>query len=177
MDIGAIVGIVLGIIIVVLIIIGIALFVTTYNILLRLRNNAEEAFSQLDALFKKRCELLPNLINVVKSCVKEDDFEEILSTRNLALASKNVQEQLENEVVLSDAIKALFAKLQNNESLEALNEYKSIKKDFDQLEKQINISGSFYNDVANVYNNRLELFPSNWVAKWFKFTPKSLYKF
>ena len=50
MDIGAIVGIVLGIIIVVLIIIGIALFVTTYNILLRLRNNAEEAFSQLDEM-------------------------------------------------------------------------------------------------------------------------------
>ena len=179
MDIGVIVGIILAVIVVVLIIIGIALFVTTYNILIRLRNNAEDGFLQLDAQFKKRCDIIPNFISVIKTCVKDDDgsLEELLNARNLALASKNSQEQLENEVILSDGIKSVFAKFQNNTELNSNADFISLKENLEQIEKQINIAGSFYNDVSNVYNNRLELFPSTLIAKWFKFTPKPLFKF
>ena len=179
MSVGAIIGIILGVIVIIMVIIGIALFVASYNILMRLRNNAEDGFARLDAQFKKRCELVPAFIQIINSCVNTSDnqTEEIMTARNLALASKNIQEQLENEVILSDNIKSMLAKYQNETSLNSNENYLKLKKDLEQLEKQINISGSFYNDVANIYNNRLELFPSNLIAKWYKFTPKPLFKF
>ena len=85
--------------------------IVSYNGFVKLRNQIEEAYSTMDVYLKKRYEMIPNLVEVVKqySIHEKETLERIVQARNMAINARSVEERGQNENILSGAIKSLFA--------------------------------------------------------------------
>ena len=86
-------------------------FLTSYNGFIRLRNKAEEAFSAMDVSLKKRYDLIPNLVEVVKGYARHEreTLEAVIAARNMAASASSAEKRIEGDSVLSSTLKSLFA--------------------------------------------------------------------
>ena len=98
------------IVIVLLLLIGVFLMVT-YNSLVILRQRVQNSWSQIDIQLKRRHDLIPNLVEIVKGYAKheQETFEKVTAARTSAISAQNINEQLAAENILSGALKSLFA--------------------------------------------------------------------
>ena len=143
-----------------------------------MRNNVEEGFSTMDVYMKKRYDLIPNLVETVKGYVKHenDTLEKVMAARYGAMNSATVEQRLDNENVLQGALKSLFAVAENYPNLKADQNFQDLQNTLKTLEEEIANSRKYYNGTVKVYNTKREMFPSNIVAKWFKFDKKPLFE-
>jgi len=143
----------------------------SYNGFVKLRNQIEEAYSTMDVYLKKRYEMIPNLVEVVKqySIHEKETLERIVQARNMAINARSVEERGQNENILSGAIKSLFALSEGYPELKANENYLDLQNNLRTLEDEISQSRKYYNGVVKVMNNKVEIFPSNLFAKIFGF--------
>lgn len=175
---GGIIGIVIGVIFALLLIIIPIWLISTYNKFIKMRNSAEEAFSTMDVYMKKRYDLIPNFVETVKGYAKHENetLEKVMQARYSAMNSATVEQRIDNENVLQGALKSLFAVSENYPDLKANQNFQDLQNTLKRLEEEIANSRKYYNGTVNNYNIYRESFPSNLVAKWFKFTKKPLYE-
>ncbi len=175
---GAIVGIVIVAVVVILIIAIVAWIISTYNAFVRLRNNVEEGFSTMDVYMKKRYDLIPNLVETVKGYAKheEETLSKVIQARNMAMNSATAEEQMKNDNILTGTLKSLFAVSEAYPQLQANQNFMDLQNQLKTLEAEIANSRKYYNGVVKVYENKREVFPSNLIAKWFKFQEKPFYE-
>ena len=149
---GAIVGIVAGAVVLLLLIIGIAL----YNGLIRLRNAADEGWSTIDVQLKQRYDLIPNLVETVKGYAKHESetLERVMAARNSAMSATG-DAKIAAENALTGTLKSLFALQENYPDLKA-------NTNFLDLQNQLKI---VENGTVKALNTKVELFPSNIIAK------------
>ena len=178
MSIGAIIGLVVGGIVLITIIALVIWLISTYNTFVKMRNNVEEGFSTMDVYMKKRYDLIPNLVETVKGYAKHenDTLEKVMAARYGAMNSATVEQRLDNENVLQGALKSLFAVAENYPNLKADQNFQDLQNTLKTLEEEIANSRKYYNGTVKVYNTKREMFPSNIVAKWFKFDKKPLFE-
>jgi len=145
--------------------------IVSYNGFVKLRNQIEEAYSTMDVYLKKRYEMIPNLVEVVKqySIHEKETLERIVQARNMAINARSVEERGQNENILSGAIKSLFALSEGYPELKANENYLDLQNNLRTLEDEISKSRKYYNGVVKVMNNKVEIFPSNLFAKIFGF--------
>lgn len=145
--------------------------IVSYNDFVKLRNQIEEAYSTMDVYLKKRYEMIPNLVEVVKqySIHEKETLERIVQARNMAINARSVEERGQNENILSGAIKSLFALSEGYPELKANENYLDLQNNLRTLEDEISQSRKYYNGVVKVMNNKVEIFPSNLFAKIFGF--------
>ncbi|HAS92674.1 MAG TPA: LemA family protein [Sedimentibacter sp.] len=145
--------------------------IVSYNGFVKLRNQIEEAYSTMDVYLKKRYEMIPNLVEVVKqySIHEKETLERIVQARNMAINARSVEERGQNENILSGAIKSLFALSEGYPELKANENYLDLQNNLRTLEDEISQSRKYYNGVVKVMNNKVEIFPSNLFAKIFGF--------
>lgn len=178
LGIGSIVGLVfLGLAI--LLIVGIIVWVIkTYNAFIQLRNNADEAFSTMDVYLKKRYDLIPNFVETVKGYAKHENktLEDVMNARYNAMNSATVEQRIDNENILQGALKSLFAVSENYPNLKADQNFIDLQNTLKSLEEEIANSRKYYNGTVKIYNVKRESFPSNIIAKIFKFVKKPLYE-
>ena len=168
---GAIVGIVIAAVVVLLVVIIVAWIISTYNAFIRLRNNVEEGFSTMDVYMKKRYDLIPNLVETVKGYLSK-----VIQARNMAMNSATAEEQMKNDNILTGTLKSLFAVSEAYPELQANQNFLDHQNQLKTLETEIANSRKYYNGVVKVYENKREVFPSNLIAKWFKFEEKPFYE-
>ena len=175
---GAIVGIVIAAVVVILIIAIVAWIISTYNAFVRLRNNVEEGFSTMDVYMKKRYDLIPNLVETVKGYAKheEETLSKVIQARNMAMHSATAEGQMKNDNILTGTLKSLFAVSEAYPQLQANQNFMDLQNQLKTLEAEIANSRKYYNGVVKVYENKREVFPSNLIAKWFKFQEKPFYE-
>lgn len=175
---GAIVGIVIAAVVIILIIAIVAWIISTYNAFVRLRNNVEEGFSTMDVYMKKRYDLIPNLVETVKGYAKheEETLSKVIQARNMAMNSATAEEQMKNDNILTGTLKSLFAVSEAYPQLQANQNFMDLQNQLKTLEAEIANSRKYYNGVVKVYENKREVFPSNLIAKWFKFQEKPFYE-
>ncbi len=165
----AVVGIVIGVV-VVLLVIGI---VVTYNGLVRLRNQMQNAWSQIDVQLKRRHDLIPNLIETVKGYAshERETLDAVTSARNMAQGAvgKGVGAQSKAEGALSGALMGLFAVAEAYPDLKANQNFLALQEELTSTENKIAFSRQFYNDSVLGYNNKTQMFPSNIIANMFSF--------
>ena len=178
MSIGAIIGLVVGGIVLITIIALVIWLIGTYNTFVKMRNNVEEGFSTMDVYMKKRYDLIPNLVETVKGYAKHenDTLEKVMAARYGAMNSATVEQRLDNENVLQGALKSLFAVAENYPNLKADQNFQDLQNTLKTLEEEIANSRKYYNGTVKAYNTKREMFPSNIVAKWFKFDKKPLFE-
>lgn len=147
------------------------LAVVSYNGFVKLRNQIEEAFSTMDIYLKKRYEMIPNLVEIVKqySIHEKETLEKIVQARSMAINARSIEERGQNENMLSGALKSLFAISEGYPELKANENYLELQNQLVVLEDDISQSRKYYNGVVKVMNNKVEIFPSNLFAKVFGF--------
>lgn len=157
-------------IIIIIVILAVSL-ILSYNGFVKSRNQIEEAFSTMDVYLKKRYDMIPRLVEIVKqySMHEKETLERIVQARSMAINATTVEERGQNENMLSGALKSLFAISEGYPELKANENYLELQTQLAGLEDEISQSRKYYNGVVKVMNNKVEIFPSNLLAKIFGF--------
>lgn len=156
----------------VFIVIGTILFLilltlaVSYNGLVKLRNQSDEAFSTMDIYLKKRYDMIPNLVEIVKHYAmhERETLEAVIRARNMAMGAQTFTERTQNENFLSGALKSLFAVSEGYPQLKADGSFLNLQNQLVALENDISQSRKYYNGVVKVMNNKVDMFPSNLFA-------------
>ncbi len=152
---------------VLLIIIFIAVWISLRNKLFRLKNQVEEAWSTIDVQLKKRYDLIPNLVETVKDYAKHESgtLEAVIKARNIAISAKTTDEKINAENALSGTLKSLFKLKEAYPELKANQNFIDLQNQLRNIEDEIASARRYYNAVVREFNTRLEIFPSNIVAR------------
>ncbi len=161
-------------IIIVLIIIIIAL----YNGLVTMRLKVKNAWSQIDVQLQRRFDLIPNLVETVKSYAKyeSDVLTKVTDLRNSWANANSVDEKAKLDNELSSTLKTIMAVAENYPDLKANQNFLSLQDELQNTENKISYSRQFYNDSVTRYNIKLQVFPSNIIASVFHFKEEPLFE-
>jgi len=146
-----------------------------YNSLIRSRNNVENAWSQIDVQLKKRYDLIPNLIETVKGYMKHEagTLKEITQLRAQAMGVKDRDLKMRAESQISKAVSGLLnVAVESYPDLKASQNFMMLQEELSGVESKIAYSRQYYNDSIMVYNNKVQMFPTNVFAKMFSFEDK-----
>ncbi len=165
-------------IIIILIAIIILYPIFTYNAFIRLRNRVKEAASDIEVQLKRRYDLIPNVIETVKGYAAHEKqvFENVTAARARAIAAEGFQEKAKAEEALSNTLKTLFAVAENYPELKANANFLDLQRELADTENKIQAARRFYNSVVLDLNTKIESFPSNIIAKMFKFQPAEFFE-
>lgn len=152
--------------------------IATYNRLVGLRNRVRDQWSQIDVELKRRFDLIPNFVNTVKGYAKHesDTLENVIKARNTYLTADSKEKAMEADGELTSAINKLFALAEAYPDLKANQNFLDLQNQLNETENKISYARKFYNDTALQLNNKIEMFPSNIIAKLFKFTKVEFFK-
>ena len=172
----------IGIVILVLVVIvlGIVVWIVgAYNGLVRLRNQLENAWAQIDVQLKRRHDLIPNLVETVKGYAAHErgTLEAVIQARNMAIAgSARPPEAPLTENALTGALKSLFAVAEAYPELKANQNFMRLQEELTSTENKVAFSRQFYNDSVMSYNTQIEVFPQNFIAGMFGFTRREFFE-
>ncbi|MBM3861251.1 MAG: LemA family protein [Verrucomicrobia bacterium] len=149
-----------------------------YNGLIRLRNQVENAWSQIDVQLKRRHDLIPNLVETVKGYAAHESktLENVIKARNMAIGAKSVGERAEAENFLTGTLKSLFAVAEAYPNLKADQNFLRLQEEVTSTENKVAYSRQFYNDSVMTFNTRRELFPTNIIANMFNFGRREFFE-
>ncbi|MGA2071102.1 MAG: LemA family protein [Sedimentisphaerales bacterium] len=161
-----------GLLLVILYVIG------TYNIFVGLRNQVDNAWSQIDVQLKRRHDLIPNLVETCKGYMQHErgTFEAVTNARAQAMGAKTVAEAAKAEGALGDALSKFMLVVENYPELKANQNFLAVQEELASTENKIAFARQAYNDQAMFFNNRIQMFPSNIVAGIFSFTKRDFFE-
>ena len=141
--------------------------VGVYNTLVRLSNNIDKAWSNIDVILKQRHDELPKLVKVCNSYMthERETLESVTNARSVYGRSTSVDEKAKAENQLTGALGRLFAVAERYPDLKANQEFLNVQQRISILENTIADRREFYNDSVNLYNIRIEQIPAMWVAQ------------
>jgi LemA protein len=165
--------IIIPIVVAVVVVLLVVWLFATYNGLVRLRNQAKNAWSQIDVQLKRRHDLIPNLVETVKGYAAHErqTLEAVTQARNIAQSAvgKGVGEQAKAEGELSGALSRLLAVVEKYPDLKANQNFLALQEELSSTENKISFSRQYYNDSVLHYNNKIQMAPSNIIAGMFGF--------
>ena len=156
------------IVLIVLIALLVIYAVVTYNSIVRLRNQCEEAFSDIDVQLKRRHDLIPNLVETVKGYAAHERqvFENVTAARSAATAAHGPEAQAQAENQLTGALRQLFAVAEAYPDLKANQNFLELQNELTDTEDKIQASRRFYNMTVRDLNTKIQQFPSSAVARF-----------
>lgn len=156
----------------------VAWIIVTYNNLVQARNKVRNSFAQVDTQLQRRFDLIPNLVETVKgySLHENNVLEKITSARSGYMNAQTAGEKMEADNQLTSTLKTLFAVAENYPELKANTNFLHLQDELRATEDKVAFSRQFFNDSVTMYNNSLQLFPSNIIAKLFGFQEEGLFK-
>jgi LemA protein len=161
-----------GLLLVILYVIG------TYNVFVGLRNQVDNAWSQIDVQLKRRHDLIPNLVETAKGYMKHErgTFEAITNARAQAMGAKTVADAGKAEGALGEALSKFMLVVENYPDLKANQNFLAVQEELSSTENKIAFSRQAYNDQTMFFNNRIQMFPSNIVVGIFSFTKRDFFE-
>ena len=141
-------------------------FVATYNRLVRLRNQVDNSWSQIDVQLKRRHDLIPNLIETAKGYMKHEreTLEAVTNARNIAVGGGSVADRAKAEGELSGALSRLMVVVEQYPDLKANQNFLSLQEELTSTENKIGFARQFYNDSVLRCNTKVQSIPANIVA-------------
>jgi len=172
------VTILIGLVLVLLVVGLLAYFITLYNSLVRLRNDLDKAWANIDVMLKQRHDELPKLIDTCKGYMQYErqTLQLITEARTAFMKANTVAEKAQADIVLSGALKSLFAVAENYPELKADNNFMQLQNRISELEEKIADRREFFNDDVNTYNVRIQQLPDVFVAHMLNLQRKELFK-
>lgn len=166
-----------AIIVIVVVVILAAWLVSMYNSLVKMRNNRENAFADIDVQLKQRHDLVPQLVETVKGYAahEKDTLERVINARNGAIGAKTIDEKIVAENVLSSALSGLKITLEAYPDLKANQNFLQLQEEIADLENKLSSVRRYFNSATKEYNNAVETFPSNILAGMFGFRKEVMF--
>ena len=163
--------------IIIIVIIVIYVFIL-YNSFVKLNNKVKEAFATMDVYLKKRWELIPNLVEVVKGYAKyeKETFNEITSLRTNSYDTMSINKKINVNEQLTKDISKIMIISENYPELKASENFLQLSKDLTRIEDEIANSRKYYNGSVRTLNTKIQMFPSNIVAGMFGFKQASMFE-
>ena len=142
-------------------------FIATYNSLVRSKAFVKEGWSGIDVQLKRRYDLIPNLVAVVKqySIHEKDVLEGVTKMRSISMGATSIEDKAKAEGQLTQALKTLFAVSENYPELKANQNFLLLQKDLGAIENDLQLVRRYYNGSARNYNIVVVSFPNTVVAK------------
>lgn len=149
-----------------------------YNSFVKLNNKVNEAFSTMDVYLKKRWDLIPNIVETVKGYAKyeKDTLKEVVDLRNSTYDSMSDDDKIKTNEKLSMGINKIMALAEAYPDLKANESFRNLINQLTKAEDDIANSRKYYNGVVRIFNNKVEMFPSNIFASIFGYKSKTMFE-
>jgi LemA protein len=153
------------------------LLVSLYNRLVKLRNNRENAFADIDVQLKQRLDLIPQLVEAVKGYMKHEStvLTEITKARTQALQAKTINEKIAAENQVSSALQGLNIAVEAYPDLKANQNFMQLQEEISDIENKLAAARRFFNSATKELNNAVQTFPSNLIAGMFAFQREPMF--
>ena len=150
----------------------------TYNELIKTNNLVKEAFSTMDVYLKKRWDLIPNLVEVVKGYAKheKETIGKITELRTTVYETMSVDKKININEQLTQELSGIMAISENYPDLKASQNFIELSHDLTKIEDEIANSRKYYNGTVRILNNKIQMFPSNIVANLFGFHSANMFE-
>ena len=162
----------MAIIIIIAILVLIAIWLTSlYNGLVKLRNRRQNAFADIDVQLRQRHDLVPQLVETVKGYAthERDLLMRITEARSAAMAAHTIDDKIKAEEQLTAALQGLKVQVEAYPDLKANQNFLQLQEELSDIENKLAASRRFFNGATTEYNNAVESFPSNLIARNFGF--------
>jgi LemA protein len=152
--------------------------VMLYNELVRLRNDNDRTWANIDVLLKQRHDEIPNLVETVKGYMQHEQ-QTLLAVTQARAASMNaasIRQKAQADLQMTGALRGLFAVAENYPQLKANENFLKLQMRITELEERIADRREFFNDDVNTYNTRIGQIPYVFVASFMSLKPRSMFK-
>lgn len=167
-----------GIIILVIVVLLAIWCVSLYNNLVKLRNNRENAFANIDVQLKQRHDLVPQLVDTVKGYAthEREVLQRVTEARTAAMGATTINDKINAENALTSALAGLKVSLEAYPDLKANQNFMQLQNEIADLENKLAAVRRFFNSATRELNNAVETFPSNIFAKMFGFKKEPMFE-
>lgn len=149
-----------------------------YNNLVKLRNNRENAFANIDVQLKQRHDLIPQLVSTVKGYASHEKelLVRVTEARTAAMGASGINDKIKAENALSNALSGLRVSLEAYPDLKANQNFLELQAQLEGTENRIAVERRKFNEMVRSYNAYIRKFPKNIVAGMFGFVPKPYFE-
>ena len=162
----------MGLLVVIVIIVLIVIWVISlYNKLVRLRNRRQNAFADIDVQLRQRHDLVPQLVDTVKGYATHERelLTRITEARTAAMAATTIDDKIKTEQQLTAALQGLKVQVEAYPDLKANQNFLQLQEELSDIENKLAAARRFFNGATTEYNNAVESFPGNLIARNFGF--------
>jgi len=168
------------IIVLIVIVVLAVLLIGIYNRLVALRQNANQAFADIDVQLKQRHDLIPNLVETVKGYAghEKSTLEAVIQARNAAVSAERTGDPKamgQAEGVLGAALGRLIALSEAYPDLKANTNFQQLQSELSDIENKLAAARRFFNNAVGEYNTAREQFPAAMFASMFGFGPREFF--
>lgn len=152
--------------------------VSLYNNLVKLRNNRENAFANIDVQLKQRHDLIPQLVATVKGYAdhEKEVLTRVTEARSAAMKAGSINEKVQAENALTSALAGLRVSLEAYPDLKANQNFLQLQGEISDVENKLAAVRRFFNSATRELNNAVQTFPSNIFAKMFGFQKEPMFE-
>jgi LemA protein len=167
-----------GLILLGLIVLAIVFAIATYNGLVRLKVQCDNAWADIDVQLKRRYDLIPNLVETVKGYAAHEKgtLEAVINARNAAMSATGPADKAAAENVLSGTLKSLFALSEAYPQLRAIEGFTALQNSLSQIEDTVQNARRYYNAVVRDLNTKILQFPTNIFAGMLGFKQREFFE-
>jgi LemA protein len=162
-----------------LFIVGVCVYVVIlYNELVRLRNDNDRAWANIDVLLKQRHDEIPNLVETVKGYMQHEQqtLVAVTQARAASMNAASIGQKAQADLTMTVALRGLFAVAESYPQLKANENFLKLQNRISELEERIADRREFFNDDVNTYNTRIGQIPEVFLASFMSLKPRSMFK-
>ncbi len=152
--------------------------ISAYNNLVKLRNNRENAFADIDVQLKQRFDLVPQLVATVKGYAahEKDLLENITAARTAGVNASSIDDKIKADQQLTSALAGLRIQVEAYPDLKANQNFMQLQGELSDIENKLAAVRRFFNSATRELNNAVQTFPGNLVAGMFGFHKEAMYE-
>lgn len=160
-----------------IIVIGIFYAISVYNGVIKLQNNRENSFADIDVQLKQRHDLIPQLVNAVKGYMKHEEgvLTKVTEARTNAVNAKGIDEKISTEKQLTTALSGLNIAVEAYPDLKASQNFMQLQEEISDIENKLAAARRYFNSATKELNNAVEVFPANLLAGMFGFKAEAMF--
>jgi LemA protein len=168
----------MGVLIVIAVMAFVIIFlISLYNRLVKLRNNRENAFADIDVQLRQRHDLIPQLVDTVKGYMKHEEkvLTAVTDARANAMKATTIDDKIKAENQLTAALGGLQVAVEAYPDLKASQNFMQLQEEISDVENKLAAARRYFNSATKEFNNAVEVFPSNIVASIFGFRREMMF--
>ena len=167
-----------GIIVIVAVVIIALILISMYNNLVKLRNNRENAFANIDVQLKQRYDLVPQLVSTVKGYATHERelLEKVTAARSACLNATSINDRVQADNALGAALSGLRVAVEAYPELKANQNFLQLQNELSDIENKLASVRRFFNSATKELNNAVQSFPSNIIAGMFGFKKEPMFE-